>query len=87
MNIDSTSNVGNLEAFLRLVGNARVRNAGFETPVKRVNSKAPSHAAETQRRLKPAGNFGNVYTARGAHTSMQTEKPKQILGMRFDAYA
>lgn len=85
MNVGATNGVGGLEAFLSLVNDARVRNGGFEVPVARTAKAQPPRPAAAPQQLKAAGSLGRIQN--GVNPFNMPEKPRQILGTRFDTYA
>jgi hypothetical protein len=83
MDISNVSTQNSLETFNRLVMNARLRNGGFDLPVKR---------AEVNKTAAYDNSVRTDYTAKtvksqvlGGISGKQPES--RILGTHFDAYA
>ena len=85
MSVEATGGIGGLEAFLRLVGDARIRNGGLEVPVRVVREEPDTKNVAKAYPLKNAGSLSRA--ADGPRTASALEKPRQILGTHFDAYA
>jgi hypothetical protein len=87
VSIESISSVGTLEAFQRLVQNARVRNGGFEVPVNRTVRTDASAGAQKSLRMKAAGSFAHPTRSSMDSISRKPESSRQVLGTQFDSYA
>ena len=87
MNINATQ-PASLEAFLKLVHSARVRNGGFDVPMGKMSAAASQRAGTAAApHIKAAGNIAPSYRAPATGSAIQPAKPKQVLGTLFDAYA
>jgi hypothetical protein len=87
VNINAARNTGSLEAFLKLVQTARVRNGGFDTPVGRLQAAKARAGVEKVRFAKQ--DAGQAVAAK-QNIALQPQSPvdtRQVLGTRFDAYA
>jgi hypothetical protein len=87
MDVNGVNNQGSIEAFQRLVMNARMRNGGFNLPVGKATDVRSAIKIDTENIKKPAfeahsAAMGAINKAKG----LQTEGGK-MLGTRFDAYA
>lgn len=87
MNVDPSQSSRSVEAFLKLIQSARVRNAGFDVPVSRVNDSQRPQKARAPQQLKAAGSLSSLQSTGRPEAFKGSERPKQILGTKFDAYA
>ena len=87
MSIDSSQGINSMDAFMKLVQVARVRNAGFKLPVSVARPGEVAEGSRSAARFKAAGNLRASAPAGGVGAFGASEKPKQVLGTKFDAYA